>query len=122
VATTVAHAPFVVFGRDHNVILETIKRGDLDALDGGHAGPRTIVLRLYEAYGGHACVCLQVNVPGVVKAYATNLLEDDDGAEEIPLEQTTGEWGEQPGRFSLRLSFRGFEAKTVKLVLAKQQA
>jgi alpha-mannosidase len=117
VSATVAHAPFVVFGRDHDVVLETIKRGDLDALEG--QGPRTIVLRLYEAFGGHACVCLQINVPGVTAAYATNLLEDDAGAEELPLEQTTGEWGEQPGKLSLRLAFRGFEVKTVKLVLAK---
>jgi len=52
VSATVAHAPFfVVCGRDHSIFLETIKRGDLDAPN----GPRTIVLRLYEAYGGHAC-------------------------------------------------------------------
>jgi hypothetical protein len=63
VAATVVHPLFVVFGRDHNVILETIKHRDLDALDSSHASPHMIVLQLYEAYGGHACVCLQVNVP-----------------------------------------------------------
>ena len=115
VSATVAHAPFVLFGRDHSVIPETIKRGDLDAPN----GPRTIVLRLYEAYGGHACVCLQINVPGVTAAYATNLLEDDAGAEALVLEQTTGEWGEEPGKQVVRLAFRGFEAKTIKFVLAK---
>lgn len=103
-----------MFGKDHNVFLETIKRGDLDAPN----GPRTIVLRLYEAYGGHACVNLQVNVPGVTAAYATNLLEDDAGAEALALEETTGEWGEEPGKQVLRLAFRGFEAKTIKLMLA----
>jgi alpha-mannosidase len=46
------------------------------------------VLRLYEAYGGHASVVLQVNVPGVVAAYSTNLLEDDDGAEALALEES----------------------------------
>jgi len=41
VSTTVAYAPFfVVFGRDHSIFLETIKRGDLDAPN----GPHTIVL------------------------------------------------------------------------------
>lgn len=115
VSATVAHPPFVVFGRDHSVFLETIKRGDLDAPN----GPCTIVLRLYEAYGGHACVCLQINVPGVTAAYATNLLEDDAGAEALALEQTTGEWGEEPGKQVVRLAFRGFEAKTIKLVLGK---
>jgi len=94
VSATVGHAPFfVVFGRDHSVFLETIKRGDLDSPN----GPRTIVLRLYEAYDGHACVWLQVNVPGVTAVCATNLLEDDAGAEALALEQTTGEWGEEPG-------------------------
>jgi len=72
VSATVAHAPFVVFGRDHSVFLETIKRGNLDAPN----GPRTIILRLYETHGGHACDCLQINVPGVTAACATNLLED----------------------------------------------
>ena len=115
VSAVVAHAPFVLFGRDHSVVLETIKRGDLDASN----GPRTIVLRLYEAYGGHACVCLQINVPGVTAAYATNLLEDDAGAEALVFEQTTGEWGEEPGKQVVRLAFRGFEAKTIKFVLAK---
>jgi alpha-mannosidase len=118
VAATAPRPPFVVFGRDDSVVLETIKRGDLDS-DGAN-GPRTIVLRLYEAYGGHATVGLQINVPGVTAAYLTNLLEDDAGAEALVLERTTGEWGEQAGELSLRLAFRGFEAKTVKLVLAKE--
>jgi hypothetical protein len=115
----VVHLLFMVFGRDHNVILETIKCGDLDTLDSSHAGPHTIMLQLYKAYGGHACICLRVNVPGVIKAYAMNLLKDDNGAEEIPLKQMTGEWGEQLGKLLLRLSFCGFEAKTIKLMLAK---
>ncbi|KAI0287851.1 glycoside hydrolase family 38 protein [Russula brevipes] len=118
VAATAPRPPFVVFGTDYSVVLETIKRGDLDS-DGAN-GPRTIVLRLYEAYGGHATVGLQINVPGVTAAFLTNLLEDDAGAEALALERTTGEWGEQAGELSLRLAFRGFEAKTVKLVLAKE--
>jgi len=96
------------------VFLETIKRGDLDV--DGKGGHRTIVLRLYEAYGGHATVGIQINVPGVVAAYETNLLEDDAGAEMLSLERTTGD-GET---LSIRLAFRGFEVKTVKLVLSKE--
>ncbi|KAI0248419.1 glycoside hydrolase family 38 protein [Lactifluus subvellereus] len=116
VSAAVPCAPFMLFGRDNNVFLETLKRGDLDDADGA----RTIVLRLYEAYGGHASVGVQINVPDrVVAAYETNLLEDDAGAESLPLERTTGEWGEQRGELSLRLAFRGFEVKTVKIVLAK---
>ena len=38
-----------------NVILETIKRGDDDVYSAsGKSKDPTIILRLYEAYGGHA--------------------------------------------------------------------
>ena len=103
------------------MFLETIKRGDLDV--DGKGGHRTIVLRLYEAYGGHTTVGLEINVPGVVAAYETNLLEDDAGAEALALERTTGEReGQRPSgeTLSIRLAFRGFEVKTVKLVLSKE--
>ncbi|KAH9958156.1 glycoside hydrolase family 38 protein [Russula dissimulans] len=119
VSATVRRPPFVIFGRDPSVFLETIKRGDLDADRAD--GSRTIVLRLYEALGGHTSVSLQINVPGVTAAYETNLLEDEgEGAEVLALERTTGEWGEQTGELALRLAFRGFEVKTIKLVLAKE--
>jgi alpha-mannosidase len=108
--------PFALFGRDHSVFLETIKRGDLDS---DADDKRTIVLRLYEAYGGHATVYLQVNVPGVTAAYSTNLLEDDDGAEVLELAQPTAE-APLTGGIVVSLAFRGFEVKTVKLVLAKE--
>ena len=115
-----SRVPFALFGRDHSVILETFKRGDLDS---DADGKRTIVLRLYEAYGGHASVSLQVNVPGVTAAYSTNLLEDDDGAEALALEAPTAGAAEEPplsGGLVIPLAFRGFEVKTIKLVLAKE--
>ncbi|KAF8259316.1 glycosyl hydrolases family 38 N-terminal domain-containing protein [Lactarius quietus] len=117
-AAAPARVPFAIFGNDHSVFLETFKRGDLDS---DADGKRTIVLRLYEAYGGHATVGLQVNVPGVVAAYSTNLLEDDEGAEALALEAPMAEEEEAPlvGGVVVRLKFRGFEVKTVKLVLAK---
>jgi alpha-mannosidase len=120
IAASVPRPPFVLFGRDPSVFLETIKRGDLDV--DGKGGHRTIVLRLYEAYGGHTTVSIQINVPGVVAAYETNLLEDDAGAETLTLERTTeGEGQRQSGEtLSIRLAFRGFEVKTVKLVLSKE--
>jgi alpha-mannosidase len=114
----------VVFGREPSVVLETLKRGDLDV--DGKGGPRTIVLRLYEAFGGHATVYLHVNLRGVVAAYETNLLEDDAGVEALALEQTAGEEvevGQQRSEETvsvIRLAFRGFEVKTIKLVLAKE--
>ncbi len=121
--TAPPRVPFAIFGSDHSVILETFKRGDLDS-DAAN-GKRTIVLRLYEAYGGHASVFLQVNVPGVVAVFATNLLEDDEGAEELgaldaPKAGTPPEELPLTGGIFVPLSFRGFEVKTIKLVLAKE--
>ena len=101
------------------MVLETLKRGDLD-VDGKD---RTIVLRIYEAFGGHTSVSLQINVGKVVAAYETNLLEDDAGVEALALERTAGEEGghQQSGEtVTIRLAFRGFEVKTIKLVLAKE--
>jgi len=122
VAAAVSHPPFVLFGRDPSVVLETLKRGDLDV--DGKDGPRTIVLRLYEAFGGHTSAYLHINVRGVVAAYETNLLEDDAGAEALALERTAGEeLGQQQSEETvsvIRLAFRGFEVKTIKLVLAKE--
>jgi alpha-mannosidase len=119
VAVTVPLPPFVLFGRDPSVVLETIKRGDLDV--DGKDGPRTLVLRLYEAFGGHASVGLLINVPGVVAAYETNLLEDDAGLEALALEREGGQQQSASGEaVSIRLAFRGFEVKTIKLVLAKE--
>ncbi|KAH9970023.1 hypothetical protein BGW80DRAFT_1334249 [Lactifluus volemus] len=111
-ASTVPHMPpFIVYGR-------SCISGDGDLDDA--KGIRTVVLRLYEAYGGHASVCLQVNMPQrVIAAYGVNLLEDDVGADSLALERTMGELGEQPGEQLLRLVFRGFEVKTIKVVLAK---
>jgi alpha-mannosidase len=108
--------PFLVLARHNNVFLETIKRGDLDDAK----GICTIVMRFYEAYGGHASIGLHINMPKrIVAAYETNLLEDDAGAKSLALERTTGEWSERRGDPLLRLVFRGFEVKTIKVVLAK---
>lgn len=105
----------------------------------------TLVLRLYEAYGGHASVDLRI-APGlpVLKAYETNLLEDTP-AEELRIYQGSldayssadcgvyagsrassvstaaaagsGSGSAAGGGKTLKLKFRGFEIKTIKLVL-----
>lgn len=108
------HAPISVDGA-HNVILETVKRGDDDDVSG--SGPQTIVLRLYEAYGGHAAVRVLISSSlDVEKAIITNLLEDDN---EEGLGFTTTAEAEANGGYShyFKLSFRGFEVKTIKLTL-----
>ena len=108
-------APILVHGA-HNVILETVKRGDDDD-HFSESGPKTIVLRLYEAYGGHTTVRLLISTSlGVEKAITTNLLEDDDG-DELAFTTTVEEEANRGYSHYLKLSFRGFEVKTVKLTL-----
>lgn len=109
-------APFIVEGA-RNVFLETVKRGEYDPFDEPASfdkkeHPTTIVLRMYEAYGGHAQAKLLLsNDLPVVKAFITNLLEDED--EELYLLRSD----EANAGSALSLSFRGFEVKTIKLVL-----
>jgi hypothetical protein len=67
---------------------------------------------------------MPINVPGVAAAYKTNLLEDDSdaGLEALALEREC-EGGQQQSSgesVSIRPAFRGFEVKTIKLVLAKE--
>jgi alpha-mannosidase len=112
-------SPFVVEGA-RNVFLETIKQGEYDTIDqpanfDDNNSTSTIILRLYEAFGGHAQVKIVVSpqLP-VVKAFVTNLLEHED--EELYVLRDPNE--DEP-RCELSFSFRGFEVKTVKLVLGR---
>ncbi len=105
----VSGAPFAVH-RAPNVFLETVKRGEDDTKD-----ITTVVLRLYEAFGGHAQAALRVGSGIYVKkAFLTNLLEDDLDATEL----TVLESGSKGGG-SIKLDFHRFEVKTVKLVIGK---
>ncbi|KAF8147680.1 glycoside hydrolase family 38 protein [Crassisporium funariophilum] len=111
-------SPFVVEGA-RNVFLETVKRGEDDSFDESvnlddKDATTTVVLRLYEAYGGHAQANLTISshLP-VLKAYTTNLLEDFD--EELYILRSLD--AEDGSGSQLSLSFRGFEVKTVKLIL-----
>lgn len=94
------------------MFLETVKRGDDDAL-GLKDSETTIILRLYEAYGGHAQAKLKVaNHVSVQKAFVTNLLEDNGDELNILRADDSDETAAV-----LKLDFRGFEVKTVKLVI-----
>jgi alpha-mannosidase len=111
-------SPFIVEGA-RNVFLETVKRGEYDSLDEpvnfeNKDAPTTVVLRLYEAYGGHAQAKLVIsNHLPVLKAFTTNLLEDED--EDLYVLRTDAD--NSSSESVLSLSFRGFEVKTIKLVL-----
>ena len=74
----------------------------------------TVILRLYEAYGGHAQARLLISchLP-VLKAITTNILEDED--EELYILRSSD--SSDGSGCSLSLSFRKFEVKTIKLVL-----
>lgn len=91
-----------------NIFLETIKRGEDDFKP--NTSSTTVILRMYEAFGGHGSIKLHLgkHVP-VKSAYVTNILEDTKG--ELGLMSTTG------SHSTLKLEFRSFEVKTVKLVL-----
>jgi alpha-mannosidase len=68
--------PFEVHGAS-NVFLETVKRGDDDKYR-LQDSEETVILRLYEAYGGHGQATLKVaSHISVREAYVTNLLEDE---------------------------------------------
>jgi alpha-mannosidase len=107
-------SPFVLSGAK-NVFLETVKRGDLDSdMD----GKRTVILRMYEAYGGYAQVNLHVAGSLCAQAaYSTNLLEDDGGAQDLALIHAA----DASASAVVHLTFRGFEVKTIKLVLGGMQ-
>ncbi|KAF8155248.1 glycoside hydrolase family 38 protein [Mycena galopus ATCC 62051] len=112
---TTTLSPFALSGAP-NVFLETVKRGEDDSHKAG--GKTTVVLRLYEAFGGHARTQLRIaDGLGVEAVYETNLLEDVPESARRALRSTGVEH-----ELGLDLSFRGFEVKTVVLVLGEKKA
>ncbi|KAG2005473.1 alpha-mannosidase [Coprinopsis cinerea AmutBmut pab1-1] len=133
------HRPLFAVDGARNVFLETVKRGEYDSYDAPFtlesadsdsegdepaATRTTLVLRLYEAYGGHASGNLLIsNRLPVVEAYETNLLEDDQDAVGLRLLSVQSSNNNEDGvkshswGKSIPLKFRGFEVKTIKLVL-----
>ncbi|KAF7352563.1 Glycoside hydrolase family 38 protein [Mycena venus] len=115
-ALNTTHSPFALSGAP-NVFLETVKRGEDDSLKS--SGTTTVVLRLYEAFGGHARTQLRIaSGLGVEAAYETNLLEDVADGSALALRSTEAAEHE----LGLDLTFRGFEVKTVVLVLGRKKA
>jgi len=107
-------APFVVEGAS-NVFLETIKRGENDNFGRiNESSTTTVILRFYEAFGGHAQARLKIDSHfPVSKAYVTNLMEDEDEELNVMLEDGASE----ELAAVVKLDFHGFEVKTVKLVI-----
>lgn len=93
---------------------------------GSDFGPNmTVILRLYEAYGGHAHARLKISghlATYVSAAYVTNMLEDNEVALKLLRAGDEGAvmsgiGGEDASAALIDLDFRGFEIKTVKLVI-----
>ena len=104
-------SPFRLEGA-HNVILETIKRAedDINLPKKMKRTGSTVILRLYEAYGGHATARLRIaSHLEVKKAWTANLLEDD--ITRLTLEKEAEDT-------IIPLSLRGFELLTIKLVIS----
>ncbi|TFY54220.1 hypothetical protein EVJ58_g8985 [Rhodofomes roseus] len=95
-----------------NVFLETVKRG-LDDKFESKSGDVSVVLRIYEAFGGHAQAWLKIakHIP-VSKIFATNLLEDHEAELSFLV-------SEDHAHHAVKLNFHGFEVKTIKLVLGR---
>ncbi|CEL56677.1 hypothetical protein RSOLAG1IB_08003 [Rhizoctonia solani AG-1 IB] len=127
--SSLVHKPLFNVTGAPNVILETVKRGDDDDFSTNSKGERTIVLRLYEAFGGHARASLNMYVYSemrtkdvltplatsskklkVSKAAITNVLEDH--VEELKPDNSDDQV------VSFPLKFRGFEVVTIKLTVA----
>lgn len=106
--------PFSIRGAP-NVVIETVKRGEDDSFEKTLSKqPKTLILRLYEAFGGHAQAFLRVSgMLNVNKAFETNLLEDNLLEQPIFQAHENGDDGDT----EMKLDFRGFEIKTIKLVL-----
>jgi alpha-mannosidase len=93
--------------------------------DGGLEPNMTVILRLYEAYGGHAHARLKIAghlATYVSAAYVTNMLEDNDAVLKLLRAGDEGAvmsgiGGEDASSALIDLHFRGFEVKTVKLVI-----
>jgi alpha-mannosidase len=114
-------SPFVVEGAP-NVFIETIKRGEGDTFepddfDWDNQSTTTIVLRMYEAFGGHAHAQLKIasHIP-IFKAYIANLLEDN--GDELNVMRTSHP---EDTDAVVELDFRGFEVKTVKVVVGHEK-
>ncbi|KIK63743.1 glycoside hydrolase family 38 protein [Collybiopsis luxurians FD-317 M1] len=122
IAASLANRPSFAIHGAPNVFLETIKRGEYDnfsAASSRDSDPTTTVIgRLYEAFGGHAQATVVVGGQfsgRIVKAVTTNLLEDEDEEKEVQIiDGTLGP--------ALKLNFRGFEVKTLKLTLKEKGA
>ena len=111
-ATHIAHkSPFSIEGAP-NVVLETIKRAE----DDPKKKLTRVVLRIFEAYGGHATATLRIASQLTVdRAYTTNLLEEKIASLELVKQAATGDT-------LITLPMRGFQILSVRLNISKTES
>lgn len=92
-----------------NVFLDTVKRGDDDTFGfHSHKETKSVILRLYEAFGGSTTLDLITKLP-VKEVFVVDILER--WIEAVPLVEAVN------GGQKVELKFKGFEVKTLKLLL-----
>ncbi|KAK4701933.1 alpha-mannosidase, partial [Phenoliferia sp. Uapishka_3] len=111
-AAVAVNHPFKLSG-SRNVILDTIKRGEDDHFTANSDNPQTVILRLYEAFGGHGVVNIS-SALDVESATVCDILERD--LDELTIIQSKDSNGSTSSSF--KLHFRGFQVVSVKLTLA----
>ncbi|KAH9821763.1 family 38 glycoside hydrolase [Melampsora americana] len=113
-SSSILNQAFRLDGRgSKNVFLETVKRGDDDTFGfHSHHQSKSIVLRLYEAFGGSNTLELITKLP-VKEVFLVDILERwIEGLKLI-------EAGDEGQRVELK--FKGFEVKTLKFILMDEE-
>ena len=102
-----------MLGKVRSAALEALKRGNLDVDEKDSFC--TIVLRFYDAFGGHPFGALQINARGVGAVYERNLLEDraGGGGARFGADDRRGGEQRQSKTVSTWLAFRGLEFRTI---------
>ncbi|KAJ1960607.1 Glycoside hydrolase, 38 vacuolar alpha mannosidase [Dipsacomyces acuminosporus] len=101
-------APYFSVSGAPNVVLDAVKRAEDD--------PNSVIVRLYEAYGGHASALLSTSL-NVSKACLTNIIEEKTGRLAISTPSAAGGFDESTSTRAVNISFKPFEIVTVKLSL-----
>ncbi|OLL24027.1 Alpha-mannosidase [Neolecta irregularis DAH-3] len=103
----------ILLAGDPSIILETIKRGEDDEdmqtslKNIPKRNGRSVILRLFETYGGHATAKIITTLP-IKNVCKTNILEDD--GEKIKFDK-------HDACLEIQIAMRAFEIATIRLIL-----
>ncbi|KAJ9125451.1 hypothetical protein QFC22_000412 [Naganishia vaughanmartiniae] len=97
--------------RSRGIVLDAIKRGEDDVFDGS-GSEKIIILRLYEGLGGRARGRLTFAGVRAKEVSYVNILEED-----MPGTERDVKWSSEDGTLVVDLDVRGFEIKTLKVLV-----